>query len=291
MATHIVSTSVSFVKQHPLILCCLLLPFIPPVYRLLLFFTPLLASTALCVLALVSWVPNQGGQNTSDKKLNRLFDDAKEEAQKNSKRAEGGCSCLSNGECERSAPTRDEAQWIGDNLLEGSSHEYQERLEERQEAIDGERDGHGLMENSADGERDGLELMDYSAEGRSDDEQLQEAMDLDTQNDRGEIEDDERDAIANESDAEILKVGSSGSEGSNEGGIQVKSPRMRELQVVHGHEKVIAKLKMAMEREVAALEASLLSPQMPTTELSKHCREEEHHHHIPTTQEPHPPIS
>eukprot|EP00249_Psilotum_nudum_P009813 c22170_g1_i1 orf=634-2004(+) len=52
------AAAVSLVRKHLKMSCFILLLFVPPVFRTLLFFTPLLVSTALCVLALVSLGPH-----------------------------------------------------------------------------------------------------------------------------------------------------------------------------------------------------------------------------------------
>lgn len=69
MAARVFSTVVRFVRRHTSSLCCLLLLLLPQVRRVLLFFSPLLASTALCVLALVGRGPSSEQQKKRDKNI------------------------------------------------------------------------------------------------------------------------------------------------------------------------------------------------------------------------------
>eukprot|EP00250_Pteridium_aquilinum_P014289 c21895_g1_i1 orf=185-1210(+) len=58
MATPNVSETLTFVKRYPIVLCGFSLFFMPSVHRLLLYFTPLLLSTAIFIVAMMSWGPS-----------------------------------------------------------------------------------------------------------------------------------------------------------------------------------------------------------------------------------------
>ncbi|KAH7427739.1 hypothetical protein KP509_10G057500 [Ceratopteris richardii] len=71
MANSKLSSAINFVKKHPITLCGLPLLFIPSVHRLLFYFTPLLISTSIFILAMVTWGPNSSSDKGPKRRLKR----------------------------------------------------------------------------------------------------------------------------------------------------------------------------------------------------------------------------
>ncbi|MCO5587504.1 hypothetical protein L7F22_041453 [Adiantum nelumboides] len=73
MASPSLSATLNFVKKYPITLCAFSLLFMPSVHCLVLYFTPLLLSTAIFIVAMMSWGPSvSSGQSTTRRSTPKL---------------------------------------------------------------------------------------------------------------------------------------------------------------------------------------------------------------------------